>query len=35
MAKKRLSIGAHVKKKNGGPDGFIKSSLGKGRWMIK
>jgi hypothetical protein len=35
MAKKRLSIGAHVKKKNGGPDGIIKSSLGKGRWMIK
>ena len=35
MAKKRLSIGAHVKKKNGGSDGFIKSSLGKGRWMIK
>ena len=35
MAKKRLSIGARVKKKNGGSDGVIKSSLGKGRWMIK
>ena len=36
MAKKRLTIGARVKhKKNGGSDGVIKSSLGKGKWMIK
>ena len=35
MAKNRLSIGARVKKKNGRSDGVIKSSFGKGRWMIK
>ena len=36
MSKKRLTIGARVKhKKNGGSDGVIKSSLGKGKWMIK
>ena len=36
MAKKRLSIGARVQKEKWAlSDGVIKSSLGKGRWMIK
>ena len=36
MAKKRLTIGARVRhKKNGGSDGVIRSSLGRGKWMIK
>ncbi len=36
MAKKRLTIGARVRhKKNGASDGVIRSSLGRGKWMIK
>jgi hypothetical protein len=36
MAKKRLSIGARVQKEKWAlSDGVIKSSLRKGRWMIK
>ena len=36
MAKKRLTIGVRVRhKKNGASDGVIRSSLGKGKWMIK
>ena len=36
MAKKRLTFGARVRhKKNGASDCVIRSSLGRGKWMIK